>query len=285
MQTEASTRDFQTPAPFTRHSIEANGLKLNYLDYGTAGRPPMLCIHGGAANAHWFDYVAPGFNADYHVRALDLRGHGGSEWIDPPAYTYKDYASDIAKVVEKLDLRDFVLMGHSMGGTVCLVYAATYPERIKNLIIIDSTVNLSAERIKAMRDVGTRTGTSYPTQEALVSRFKLRPGDSKAPASIVRYIATQSSREFEDGTWQHRFDRNVYATRDLFDGMQLWGQIKIPALIVKGSLSERISPEVVSMVKARAPHVEVVEVSNSGHHVTLDNPAEFVQKVKPFVDK
>src|SRR5687768_592863 len=49
------------PAPSTSRSVEADGLKLNYLDYGTAGLPPMLCIHGGAAHGHWFDFVASGF--------------------------------------------------------------------------------------------------------------------------------------------------------------------------------------------------------------------------------
>src|SRR5215210_6872387 len=65
-----------TAAPSTSHFVEAGGLKFHYLDYGTAGLPPMLCIHGGAGHAHWYDFVAPGFNKDYHVLSLDLRGHG-----------------------------------------------------------------------------------------------------------------------------------------------------------------------------------------------------------------
>lgn len=285
MQPDASgpREEFTEPAPHTSGFVEANGLKLHFLDYGTAGRPPMLCIHGGAAHAHWYDYVASGFSADYHVRSLDLRGHGDSEWIDPPTYTYEHYASDLAQAVEKLDLRDFVLVGHSMGGTVCLVYAAQYPGRVKTLIVIDSTVNLSAERIGRLRDVGSRSGSSYATQEELVSRYKLRPGDSLATPEVVRHVATQSGRQIDDGSWRHKFDRNVYATREMFDGMELWNQIRIPALLVKGDLSERISPEVFAMVKARAPQAELAEVTKSGHHVTLDNPSEFVQKVRPFL--
>ncbi len=104
------------PAPYASRFVDAGGLRLHYLDYGTAGRPTMLCVHGGAAHAHWFDFVAPGFSAGYHVRAMDLRGHGDSAWAEPPAYTYERYASDLAEVVEKLDLRDFVLIGHSMSG-------------------------------------------------------------------------------------------------------------------------------------------------------------------------
>jgi pimeloyl-ACP methyl ester carboxylesterase len=270
-------------APFTSKFVEAGHLKLHYLDYGMEGRPPMLCIHGGAANGHWFDFIAPGFTADYHVCALDLRGHGDSEHVDPPSYFYKDYASDLNKVVEKLDLRDFVLMGHSMGGAVSLLYAATYPGRVKTLIIVDSTVNLSPERIAALRDVGSRPGSSYATQEELVSRYRLRPGESQAAPHVVRHIASYSGRQTADGSWKHKFDRNVYATREISDGRPNWNRIKVPVLLVKGDRSDRISPEVYADVKARCPQVELVEVSKSDHHVTLDNPSEFIKKVRPFL--
>ena len=99
------------PAPYASQFVEAGGLRLHYLDYGTAGRPPILCVHGGAAHAHWFDFFAPGFVTDFHVRALDFRGHGDSQWMTPPGYTYERYASDLVEVVDKLDLRDFVLIG------------------------------------------------------------------------------------------------------------------------------------------------------------------------------
>ena len=127
------------PAPAASKFVDTGTLKLHYLDYGTEGLPPMLCIHGGAAHAHWFDFVAAGFTRDLHVRSLDLRGHGDSDWADPPEYAFADYAADVAAVVEKLDLRDFVLVGHSMGGMVSLVYAATYPGRVGKLVIVDTT--------------------------------------------------------------------------------------------------------------------------------------------------
>jgi pimeloyl-ACP methyl ester carboxylesterase len=245
--------DVPHAAPFTSKFVEAGDLKLHYLDYGTAGRTPMLCIHGGAAHAHWFDFIARDFTADYHVQALDLR--------------------------------DFVLMGHSMGGAVSLLYAATYPGRVKTLVVIDSTVNLSADRIAKLRDVGSRPGSNYATLEELISRYRLRPGESQAAPEVVRHIASYSGRQMGDGSWKHKFDRNVYATREMSDGRPNWNRIKIPVLLVKGDRSERLSPEVYADVKARCPQAELVEVSNSDHHVTLDNPSEFVQKVKPFLAK
>jgi pimeloyl-ACP methyl ester carboxylesterase len=275
--------DVVRPASYTSRFVEAGGLRLHYLDYGTAGRPPILCVHGGAAHAHWFDFVAPYFGADYHVRALDQRGHGDSAWADPPAYSYERYASDLAEVVEKLDLRDFVLIGHSMGGTIALVYAATHPGRVGSLVVVDSTLQMTEDRVATLRDVGTRRGSHYATRDEFVARYRLRPAGTTAGAEIIRHLAEDSGRQLADGTWQHKFDRNVYATREAYDGLLCWNHIHIPALLVKGDRSQRITPEVFAAVQARCPQVELAEVSNSDHHVTLDNPSGFARAVKAFL--
>ncbi|MGH6631644.1 MAG: alpha/beta fold hydrolase, partial [Burkholderiales bacterium] len=174
--TDAANRsgDSLQPASYTSRFVEAGGLRLHYQDYGTAGKPAMICLHGGAANAHWFDFVAGAFTGDYHLLALDQRGHGDSEWAEPPDYSYARYAADLAELVEKLDLRDFVLIGHSMGGTVSLEYAATYPGRVGKLVIADSTLQMPEERVAALRGVGSRQGTHYATREEFVARYRLR---------------------------------------------------------------------------------------------------------------
>ena len=57
-----------------------NGLRFHFLDWGTAGRDPILLLHGGAQTAHSWDEVAPDLARDHHVLALDQRGHGDSDW-------------------------------------------------------------------------------------------------------------------------------------------------------------------------------------------------------------
>src|SRR5262245_4268408 len=284
-KTEYSPGGEYQPAAFTSRFVEAGGLRLHYLDYGTAGRPGMLFLHGGAAHAHWFDFVAAGFTDRYHVLALDQRGHGDSEWVDPPNYSYARYAADLSEMVEKLDLRDFVLVGHSMGGTVSLEYAATYPGRVGKLIVVDSTLRMTAERVAALRDVGGRQGRQYTTREQFLEGFRLRPAGTTAAPGILRHLAQHSARGFPDGTWRHKFDRNVYATRETTDGLPHWNRIRIPALLVKAERSPRISPEVFAEVKSRCPQVVLAEVAGADHHVTLDNPAGFVRAVRAFLDR
>jgi pimeloyl-ACP methyl ester carboxylesterase len=271
------------PAHHVDRFVQAGAMRLHYLDYGTEGRIPMLCIHGGAAHGHWFDYVAGSFNADHHVLALDQRGHGDSAWADPPAYSYEDYAADVSRVVEALDLRDFVLIGHSMGGMVSIVYSARYPGRVKKLVIVDTSINMGEDRLAAMRELGSRPGTDYASREELIARFRLRPGSTLATPEVVRYVAGLSARQFPDGTWRLKFDRNVYAVRQRLDGVPFWSDIRIPALLVKGDRSGRITPQIYAEVKKRCPQVELAEIANSDHHVTLDNPSGFVQAVKGFL--
>lgn len=284
-QPNARADESIAPAPHASRHIEVNGIKLHYLDYGVQGQPPILCLHGGAVNAHWFDFVAGGLTPRHHVRALDQRGHGDSERADPPDYRYQSYAADVAAVAEKLDLRDFVLMGHSMGGLVSLVYAATHPGRVAKLVIIDSTLRAVPERVAALHQVGNREGSSYPSHDEFLQRFRLRPAGTTAVPQIIRYLAERGGKQGPDGRWRHKFDRNVYSKRELFDFMPLWDRIRIPTLLVKGGLSDRISADIQDEVSARCPHVELVEVPGADHHVTLDNPSGFVAAVRPFLER
>ena len=285
MSTELQSNTALEPAPYSDRYVEVEGLKLHVQDYGTAGKPQMLCVHGSAAHAHWFDFVASGLRDDYHVLAPDLRGHGDSDWdrSAAPQYHYDRYAADLHALVEQLDLRDFVLVGHSMGGLVSTVYCATYPGRVRAFIMVDSSLNLSPERIANMNAVGSREGSSYATLEEFVASYRIRPSGSSAPPDMVRHLGRHSARLFPDGRWRNKVDRNVYALRVAKNLIPYWEHIKIPALLLRGDRSNRISPEIVAQVRALAPQVETGEVAGCDHHLTLDNPRGFVEACKRWL--
>lgn len=275
------------PAAYTERRIEIDGLSLRLQDYGTAGKPAMLCLHGGAANAHWYDFVAQGFTNDYHVRAVDLRGHGDSQWDSSPTpnYAYQRHAADLNELAEKLDLRDFVLIGHSMGGMISSIYTATYPGRAKAFILVDTTIKMTAERIAGFAAIGNREGRHYASQQEFIDHYKVHPGGSTAAPEIFRHIALSSGRQYDDGRWRHKVDRKVYANREQVDSFPLWNKIKIPTLLMKGGRSQRIDPPTIAEVKSRAPQVAVAEVPDCDHHITLDNPAGFIKVARAFLDK
>ena len=136
-----------------------------------------------------------------------------------------------------------------------------------------------------VHQLGNRQGSSYATHEEFIARYRLLPAGTMAAPEIVRHVAQNAGRQQSDGSWRHKFDRNVYATRKRVNGLPYWTQIHIPALLVKGGCSQRIIPQIVAEVQERCPHAELAEVPGSDHHVTLDNPSGFVRAVTPFLTK
>src|SRR5215510_9488066 len=98
--------------------VTVQGLRLHYLDWGNAGAPPFVMVHGIDRIAHTFDHVAPHFASRYHVIAIDMRGHGDSGWDPAGRYTVEDHVGDLAGLVRELGLKQLTLWGNSTGGRV-----------------------------------------------------------------------------------------------------------------------------------------------------------------------
>ena len=77
----------------------------------------------------------------------------------------------------------------------------------------------------------------------------------------------------------------MYSKREFLDIPPLWNRVTIPVLLVKGGLSDRITPEIYADINSRAPQVELAEVPGSEHHVTLDNPRGLVEVVRAFLNR
>jgi pimeloyl-ACP methyl ester carboxylesterase len=282
--------DIPPPAAASSCFVDVDGVRLHYLDYGDEHHgaqpcPTLLCVHGSAATAHWFDYVAAGLRADFRVLSLDQRGHGDSTWAADGNYTYARYALDLAAVIEHIGVDDIVLVGHSMGGMVSLACAATAPPRVGQLVMVDSAMKLSAERVSSMRGIGERPGRSYDSQQAYVDNYRLRPAGARDVPKLVRHLAASGCREFADRQWRNKFDRKVYASRIGIEGMPFWDTINIPSLYINGALSDRMNDELAAQIQARCAHIEFAEVSAANHHVTLDNPAGFNAALRPFLTR
>ncbi len=204
----------------------------------------------------------------------------------PNTYSFKTYAEDVNGLVEKLDLRDFVLIGHSMGGMISLVYAATHPGRVGRLVIVDSIMLMPLDRVSKMREFGARPAKSYATQDELIARYRLEPAETQMAApEVIHRMAIHSGRRDADGRWQHKADRRVYTNFEQIAGVPLWEKVKVPALVIRGERSTRFTPEVLAEIRARAPQVQMAEVPASDHHITLDNPQGFVDVVQRFLSQ
>lgn len=130
--------DWRDPSPHTASFVEANGQRLEWLDWGGSNHPTTLVFLPGMGHtAQVFDELAPRFADRFRVVALTLRGHGASSAPSHP-YTVDSLTADVHDSIRRLELRDVVLVGHSLGGHVANRVAALYPSSVARVIYLDA---------------------------------------------------------------------------------------------------------------------------------------------------
>jgi pimeloyl-ACP methyl ester carboxylesterase len=267
--------------PIERNKFAINGLRLNCLDYGGAGKPAMLFIHGGSAHANWWDFVAPAFADRYHVLALDQRGHGESEWSGEWAYGSTHYAADIDALLDMWKFGAPILIGHSMGAHNVLVYASQHPEKLRAMAVFDAPPDYSAQSIAYLRSYADRPARRFATLDEAVASFKVLPRETMARREVLAHVARLSYKQLDDGSWTHKLDRRTLIRRPV-DVLGALGQITCPALLVKIVRSPLLTNEQARAMTAAMPHGELEFLEDSYHHAMLDNPAGTIEILNRF---
>jgi 3-oxoadipate enol-lactonase len=132
--------------------VAADGIRLAYEASGRPGAPPMVLLHAlGERGADWAPVTAR-FAERFRVFALDLRGHGGSDW--PGTYSFQLMCDDVLGVLDQLGLGQVTLVGHSMGGAVAYLVAMQRPERVERLIVEDASPPFPRDRAIPARPAG-----------------------------------------------------------------------------------------------------------------------------------
>ena len=259
-----------------------NGLRLHFLESGSAGAPGLCFLHGGAAHAHWFDAVTPAFLDGYHVIALDQRGHGESQWAEPPAYGTEDFTADLLGLMDTLGWSRMTVIGHSMGGHNAMTFAAWHPERVAALVIIDSRPLIPAERLNVMHARGRRSPRLHATAEAAAATFRLLPRETLADPALLAHMG-QAAVARRNGGWGWRFDPATHGARQPVDAWPLLGRITAPTLVVRGGLSPVLTEEMAERLRASIPRASLVTIPDAYHHLTLDAPAAFTAALAEFL--
>lgn len=256
--------------------------RLHYLEWGSPGHPGLLFLHGGGAHAHWFDAVAPAFADRFHVVSLDQRGHGESQWPEPPAYGTRDFAGDLLGVMDALGWSRLTLVGHSMGGHNAMAFAAWHPERVERLVIADSRPSVPPDRLAMMHRRGYRPPRRHESAAAAVAAFRLLPRETVAPPALLAHLARAGIIERE-GKWTYRFDPACNATRRPVDAWPLLPTIACPTLIIRGEKSP-IQPRPMGEEMAKKiPCAELAEIPGVYHHLVLDAADAFVALLDRFL--
>src|SRR5262245_64249355 len=121
------------------------------------------------------------------------------------------------------------------------------------------------ERVAMLRSVGNRPGSRYTSHDEFLARYRLRPEGTSAAPEIIHHLAERGGRQLPDGTWTHKFDRNVYAQRTSLNGISHCRQITIPMLVVKGGRSPRVTPQLIAEAQVQCPPLALAQVTHSDH--------------------
>jgi esterase len=269
--------------------VGVNGLRLCYLDWGTAGKSPMLFLHGGALTAHTWDLCCLALRADYHCLALDQRGHGDSDWAPDADYSIAVQREDIKAFAAALGLDRFILVGMSMGAINGLAYAIAYPETLSALVLIDAGPSLRRPGSRRIRDF-VNGGAEPETLEAIVARA-LAFNPRRDPI-VLRRSLMHNLRRQEDGTWVWKYDRRRFRAmaddrhgaerRRLADGL---AEVICPTLVVRGGESDVFHDEDAERLASNLPDGRWVKIPQAGHTVQGDNPRDLVAALRLFLDR
>lgn len=262
---------------FTTPSLD--GVALHAIHHGDPGRPKLVLLHGGGANAHWWDDVAPTLARDLHVVALDFRGHGDSDHPEPRPGAFQ---RDLAGLLEHIGAPDAALLGHSMGGHIALEHAARHggARRPRALVVVDAARGVGGRTRRLMR-LALAVRRSYRTREEAIARFRFLPPAPGASEELRRRIAEASVREEPDGRFAFKFDPRWFALPS--QRVPLLEHVSTPTLIVRGAASPILSREGAQELAREIRGARLVEIAGAEHNVHLEEPEAFLEAVGSFL--
>jgi pimeloyl-ACP methyl ester carboxylesterase len=252
-------------------------------------RPTILMLHGGGQNR--FSWKSTGqilADQGYHVVALDSRGHGDSDRAPGADYAVETLREDVLHVLGSIG-RHVVLIGASMGGlTGILVADAAGPDRVTGLVLVDVVPRYEKTGSARIRDFMMTNIDGFATLEeaadavAAYLPYREKP---RSPEGLKKNLRRR------DGRWFWHWDPAFMTAPGDDPELRTEGfeeaavNLKIPILLIRGKLSDVVSPEGVQHFLATVPRAEFVELSNAGHTAAGDDNDAFSDVVVAFVQR
>jgi pimeloyl-ACP methyl ester carboxylesterase len=253
----------------------------------TGGRPTILMLHGGGQNRYsWKNTGQVLADEGYHVIALDSRGHGDSDRAPDADYAVETLKADVLQVLDDIG-RPTVLVGASMGGlTGILAAEAAGPDKVTGLVLVDVVPRYEKNGSARIRDfmLGNVDGFGSLEEAAdAVAAYLPYRSKPRSPEGLKKNL------RLRDGRWFWHWDPAFMTAPGDDPGLrtemfeQAAADLKIPVLLIRGKLSDVVSPEGVRHFLDTVPRAEFAELSNAGHTAAGDDNDAFSDVVVDFV--
>jgi pimeloyl-ACP methyl ester carboxylesterase len=266
--------------------LSEDGLRLHYRDYaadpGSAGeKPPILCLPGLTRNARDFANLAESL-PDWHLLCPDMRGRGDSAYARNWAtYQPLQYVNDVFALLDQAGIPQVVVVGTSLGGLMAMLMAMIDSHRIAGSVLNDIGPELEpAGLAKILEYVGQ--GRNFPTWMHAARALEETHAEAFPAFTIEDWLA-MAKRVMtlgSNGRIVFDYDMKIAAPFDAAKGTppaDVWPGFDTlasrPLLMVRGALSNLLSPRVFARMQARAPQAEALTLGGVGHAPTLDEPS------------
>jgi len=264
--------------------VKGDGVEIQLAEWEGEGKP-ILCIHGLTANCRCWDTLASTLAPKFRVLAMDLRGRGFSE-KPPSGYSAAQHAKDVRALLDDLGLEQAVIMGHSLGAIIAMVFGAQHPERVDRLILVDAGGKVSEEQMTkffaGIKPSLDRLGQVFPSFEAYVAPLKQAPFNQPWSEALNAYFRYEVE-EVEGGVRsrvQPGHIQEEILNNSLMDVAQLYPKVTSPALILRAtegllSRDDYLLPiEAAERMVREMPNARCVDVEDTNHYTILFRPNE-----------
>ncbi|MGL9622872.1 alpha/beta hydrolase [Bradyrhizobium sp. U531] len=286
-----------------RFSIGPTDAEIAMLQWGESGKPPALLVHGTGFVADVWDEVARELASTYTVYALDRRGHGASH--KPSSYQFLDFAEDIRRVIEALDLRDVYGIGHSAGATDLLLAAKLLPGRFTRLFVVEPTAmdpraaragSLDEDSI-ARVEGALRRRAEFDSADAVFERYRTSPTFTDWTEASLRAYVRHGFVPLGDGRVRLCCTPEIEAAmlRPIYEAMaQVYvgdirgnpfgslAEIDCPVRVATNAKSGPVYKVMAARAVSLIPGVSTMVFEGAGHCVAQEMPAAVVKAVREF---
>ncbi|MBW2279192.1 MAG: alpha/beta hydrolase [Deltaproteobacteria bacterium] len=280
-----------------RIELADRGIALALLDWGGSG-PLVILSHANGFCAAMWDEVATALSQSYRVVGFDWRGHGDSDAPPPPdAYVWDEFVADLVALGEALvpelgSGRPAWAIGHSFGGTVSMVAAATRPDLFGRVAMLDPVLippeaaNLPerAERVNFMADIARKRRHVWPSREDVRASWQTRPPfEHWTPTALDLYL-DEGLRDREDGQVELKcsgeVEAAVFGNRSHWNLWEMAERLSVPALLLFAAKGHFVRT-VVEELARRAADLRVVDVP-AGHLLPMEAPELVAARLLEF---
>ncbi|MBM3359315.1 MAG: alpha/beta hydrolase [Betaproteobacteria bacterium] len=252
--------------------ISVRGSNLHYLEAGNG--KPIVCFHSTPASAQFYRPQLEHFGHGYRVIAVDLRGHGDSEKPRGP-YRISEFLEDYVAIFDAFALKDFVLVGCSVGGIVAQLYALEHGRNLRGLVLIGAPCSRRGRDVAGFHKAVKEKGWEGVVRGLVDKQLHHATSPEVKEWAVREYLKTPLYvREAEEAA--------LLAEVHHTDRVQ---EISVPTLLVAGEEEEKEIFEQMELMSRRIANAEWHVMKGAAHVPNFEKPREFNAILEQFLRK